>query len=135
MITIPQRLIDEMTEHAQGQAPLEACGILAGKDGRVAKLYKVRNAEQSPVRFTMDPKEQLQVMRELDEQDWDLLGIFHSHPASPAYPSATDISLAFYPDSHYLLISLKDPNHPEVRAYRILNGSVSEVPIQAEPTG
>lgn len=132
MVVLKQEHINDIVKHAKGEAPFEACGILAGVDSRVVKGYRVTNAERSRVRYTMDPKEQLKVMKEIDDRGWELLGIYHSHPASPAYPSPTDISLAFYPDSIYFLVSLMDPQKPVLRGYRILDGRVHEEEIRVE---
>ena len=122
---IEKRYIDEMVAHAKAEYPLEACGIIAGLRGRAVKLYRTRNAEGSPVRYVIDPREQLGVMREIEDRGWDLLGIFHSHTHSPAYPSQTDVQLAYYPDVLYFIVSLMAED-PVVRAFRIVDGKVAE---------
>lgn len=128
-ITIPRALVDQMVEHARRWAPLEACGLVAGKGGTATRFFPTENADRSPVRYTIPPLEILRITREIDRAGEELLAIFHSHPASEAYPSATDVRLAFYPDSFYLILSLKDPERPVLRAFRIREGRITEHPI------
>ena len=118
-----------MIEHARRWAPLEACGLVAGRDGTATRFFPTENADRSPVRYTIPPLEILRITREIDRAGEELLAIFHSHPASEAYPSPTDVRLAFYPDSFYLILSLKDPERPVLRAFRIREGRISEHPI------
>jgi proteasome lid subunit RPN8/RPN11 len=92
-----------MREHVAGQVPLEACGMLAGKNGRVERIFPIRNQAQSPVRFRMDPKEQLEAFEWIDSNGQELLGIFHSHPNGPGKVSETDIEEAAYPVVHIVL--------------------------------
>jgi proteasome lid subunit RPN8/RPN11 len=84
------------------------------------------NQDASPVSYRLDPKEQLTVFDEIDDEGWDLLGIFHTHTHSEAYPSETDQKQAFYPDALYLLMSLSDRTAPVLRGFRIVDGTVSE---------
>lgn len=119
-------LFKEMVEHGLRAFPNEACGLLAGRDGVPARFYAMRNLDASPVSYRLDPKEQLQVFDEMDEQGWDLLGIFHTHTHSEAYPSETDTKLAFYPDSLYLVMSLADRERPVLRAFTILDAEIAE---------
>jgi [CysO sulfur-carrier protein]-S-L-cysteine hydrolase len=86
----------------------------------------MRNADASPATYRLDGKEQLQVFEELDQKGWDLWAIYHSHTHSEAYPSETDVKLAFYPEAHYLLLSLADRNRPVLRSFRIDDGEVAE---------
>jgi [CysO sulfur-carrier protein]-S-L-cysteine hydrolase len=125
--------IDEMVEHARQELPNEACGLLASREGIVQKVYRTRNVEGSPVRYNMDPQEQLRAMLDMDDRGWDLGGIFHSHPSTRAYPSQTDLGLAFYPDALYIIISLADHYKPDVRSYRIVDGRISEEPLEIVP--
>jgi proteasome lid subunit RPN8/RPN11 len=127
-------LIDEMVAHAREDLPNECCGIVAANDGRAVKVFKAANAEASPVRYGLDPREQYKIMMEIDREGWTLGGIYHSHTRSPAYPSQTDVNLAFYPDAIYLIVSLQDAHQPDVRAFRILDGEIEEVPLEA-PAG
>ena len=123
---IEKVFIDEMVAHAREAAPNECCGIIAGKDGRPAKLFRAANAEASPYRYNVDPKDLFRIHRECDENGWQFLILYHSHTASPAYPSPTDIRLAYWPECYYAIVSLQDPERPLVRAFRILDGDVNE---------
>jgi len=117
---------DEMVEHGLAAFPNEACGLLAGKEARPVKFFAMTNQDASPVSYRLDPKEQLKVFDEIDDEGWDLLGIFHTHTHSEAYPSETDQKQAFYPDALYLLMSLSDREAPVLRGFRISDGTVSE---------
>lgn len=116
-----------MIRHVSEQAPLEACGLLAGKQGRVEKVLLIRNQVQSPVRFVMDPYEQLDAFEWIDSQALELIGIFHSHPAGPETPSATDIAEAAYEVVHIICTPLNGPW--KARGFWIEHGQVSEVPL------
>jgi proteasome lid subunit RPN8/RPN11 len=127
---LPKSFVDEMVAHALQDAPNECCGIIAGKDGRAIKLYRAKNSEASPYRYNVDPKDLLQIFRECEGNDWTFLAIYHSHTASEAYPSPTDVRLAFWPEAAYVLISLSDPARPVVRVFRIEDGAVTEERIE-----
>lgn len=127
---LPKEFVDEMVAHAVADAPNECCGIIAGKDGRAIKLYRAKNSEASPYRYNVDPKDLLQIFHECEDNDWTFLAIYHSHTASEAYPSPTDVRLAFWPEAAYVLISLADAARPVVRAFRIADGTVTEEPIE-----
>ncbi len=118
----------EMLKHVEASAPLEACGLLAGNDGRVENVILVRNQSQSPVRFVMDPYEQLRAFEWIDSNGLDLLGIFHSHPAGPDTASPTDIAEAAYEVVH--LIWSRDRTGWKARGFWIENGSATEVSLQ-----
>jgi len=118
----------QMLEHINQHAPLEACGLLAGKAHRVERVLPIRNQAQSPVRFVMDPYEQLQAFAWIDSSGLDLLGIFHSHPAGPDTASQTDIKEAAYDVVH--LIWSKDQNGWRARGFWIQNGRATEVSLQ-----
>ncbi len=119
-----------MVAHAQADAPNECCGIIAGKDGKAVKLFRAQNAEASPYRYNVDSNDLFRIYRECDGNDWSFLAIYHSHTASEAYPSPTDVRLAFWPEAYYVLVSLKDADKPAVRAFRILDGAISEEEIR-----
>jgi proteasome lid subunit RPN8/RPN11 len=119
-------LFEEMVQHGLREFPNEACGLLAGSDGQPVRFYAMRNLDASPVSYRLDPREQLRVFDEMDEEGWDLLGIFHTHTHSEAYPSETDLRLAFYPEALYLVMSLSDRERPELRAFRIVEDEVAE---------
>ncbi len=131
-LVLSQTYIDEMIAHAREDAPNECCGIIAGKDGRPTKLYRAINAEASPYRYSVDTRDLLRIHREVDANDWEFLVIYHSHTHTEAYPSPTDIRLAAWPDAYYVLVSLMDERTPVVRAFRILEGTVTEEPIEVE---
>ena len=126
MLTLPQELIDEMVAHAREDAPNECCGIIAGQDSRAVKLFRAKNAEASPYRYSVDPQDLFRIHRECEQNGWEFLVIYHSHTASEAYPSGTDIRLAFWPETLYVLVSLMQPDKPVVRAFKILEGQVTE---------
>lgn len=126
MIEVPATLRDEMVEHALRGLPDEACGLLAGPDGRVERFFPMTNADHSAMTYRFDANEQLQVFNEMEEKGWDLLAIVHSHTHTEAYPSETDRRQAFYPDARYLLVSLADRNNPALRAFIIRDGEVEE---------
>jgi proteasome lid subunit RPN8/RPN11 len=129
---IPRSIFDQMLEHAREEVPNECCGILGGKNGEATTLYRATNAEQSPLRYTLDPKDLFRIsIQEIPERDEEMLAIYHSHTASPAYPSQTDINLATYPDSVYLILSLAEGEEP-LRGFRIDDGEVSEVDLDLE---
>jgi len=117
---------DEMVEHGLAAFPNESCGLLAGKEGRPVKFFPMTNRDASPVTYRLDPKEQLRVFDELDEQGWELLGIFHTHTHSEAFPSETDRSQAFYPEAEYLVMSLSDRANPVLRSFEIVDDQIGE---------
>ena len=135
MAQIERRFIDEMVAHARDDLPNECCGILAGQDGRILKLYRMTNVAASPFRFSMDPREIAQVDIQAGNNGWDLLAIYHSHTRSEAYPSDTDVRLAagtsqLWPDVRYVLLSLMDPDNLQVRLFRVHGGAVTEEPLE-----
>ena len=122
MIRISQKFIDQMIEHSKSEDPNECCGILAGTNGDISKLYKIRNASPSPYRYVMDPQEMLTSIQDADENSIDLVAFYHSHTHSPAYPSETDTRMAVesgWVDFCYVLVSLEDDDKPVVRFYVI----------------
>ncbi len=131
-LVIPPDLIDLMISHCRSGYPNEACGILAGKGGRAEKIYAMTNAEPSPVSYLMDPSEQFAAMKEMRTKGLDMIAIFHSHPQSPAYPSGKDVSLAFYSEAIYVIVSFINRENPEIRGYTIQDGVVEEVEIRRQ---
>lgn len=131
MLYVTPDQLRQVIAHCQREAPNEACGFLSGLDGRVAAVHPMTNIEPSPVSYLMDPREQIKVFRELDARGETLVAIYHSHPAGRPFPSRKDIDMAFYPESIYLIVSLEEG--VEVRAFRIVEGQVTEVPIQITP--
>jgi proteasome lid subunit RPN8/RPN11 len=126
MIELDSVFFKEMVEHGLREFPNECCGLIAGKDGTPVKVITMRNLDASPVSYRLDPKEQLQAFEQMDEEGWELFGIYHTHTHSEAYPSETDRRLAFYPDAFYMVLSLSDREGPILRAFRILDGEVTE---------
>jgi proteasome lid subunit RPN8/RPN11 len=118
-----------MVRHALAERPLEACGLIGGKGERAVRFFPTRNALRSPTRYDVEPADLLRVTMEIEAQGLDLWGIFHSHPATEAYPSQTDVRLAFYPEAYYLICSLREPEQPALRAFRIAGGAIREVEI------
>ena len=123
---LAQRYVDEMIAHARRDDPNECCGILAGKDDQTVRLYPMTNVEQSPYRYSMDPKELYRTYREIEDNGWEVFAIYHSHTHTEAYPSATDVRLATWPDAYYILVSLQDKENPAVRAFHIQDGIITE---------
>ena len=116
-----------MLDHVRAHYPEEACGLVAGRDGRATAVYPIDNIHHSPVLYEMDPLQQIRAMIDLEAAGDDLLAIFHSHPAGPARPSPTDVAQAHYPDALQVIISLADLAQPSVRAFTIVDGQVTEV--------
>ena len=128
---LEQGYIDQMIAHAREDVPDECCGVLLGQNGRVLQFRRCTNAEHSPYRYSVDPRELLAIDREARERDWEVVAIYHSHTHTEAYPSPTDVRLAAYPEAVYVLVSLQEPSQPVVRAFRIRDGVISEEAIEA----
>ena len=129
---IARSLLERIVAQARDEAPNECCGIVGTRDGAAVELFPVRNAAASPLRYEMDPKDQLAVFEALDDAELDVGAIYHSHTRSDPLPSQTDINLAFYPDALYVIVGVKDPGHDDVRTWRIVDGKVSEAPLEVE---
>ncbi|AFM18469.1 putative metal-dependent protease of the PAD1/JAB1 superfamily [Mycolicibacterium chubuense NBB4] len=131
MLTIRADLVTAMVSHAREDHPDEACGVIAGPEGsdRPERFIAMVNAERSPTFYRFDSGEQLKVWRGMDEAGEAPVVIYHSHTATEAYPSRTDISYASEPDAHYVLVSTRDPDEHELRSYRIAEGVVTEEPV------
>ena len=125
-LIIPSDIFTEMLAHCKAGCPNEACGILAGKGNEASKIYKLTNIEKSPVSYFMDSKEQFKVMKDMRENNLSMLAIFHSHPSSGAYPSAKDVSLAFYEETVYIIVSLME-EEPSAKGFVIKEGSIEEI--------
>jgi proteasome lid subunit RPN8/RPN11 len=141
VLVLPRRLRDEIVEHARRDHPDEACGVIAGPEGQeeATRLIPMINADRSPTFFRFDAQEQLKVWMEMDDNGEEPVVIYHSHTATEAYPSRTDISYAWEPNAHYVIVSTRewDSVVPEIRSYRIIDGVVTEEPITIrmdEPT-
>lgn len=130
ILTAEQR--QQIVEQALAEWPNEACGVLGGVPGRVLRVYPGANTLRSPVEYVMDPHDQIAAFLDIEARGWEIIGIYHSHPHGPATPSPTDIARAYYPEAAYVILSLADRARPELRAYRILDGQASEIPIRVE---
>lgn len=120
VVRLTRDQVERMVAQAQAEAPNECCGVLLGRGDIVEEVFAGRNVHETPrIRYTMHSEDLLRVIRLQDERGWDLVGIYHSHPETKPEPSATDKSLAMYPDARYVIVSLRNPRHPEVRAWRI----------------
>ncbi len=135
MLTIDQATYDAIVAHARADHPDEACGVVAGAIGsdRPTRFVPMQNAERSPTFYRFDSAEQLRVWREMDARDEEPVVIYHSHTATEAYPSRTDISYASEPNAHYVLVSTREPETVEFRSYRIVDGQVSEEEVTVVP--
>jgi proteasome lid subunit RPN8/RPN11 len=132
-VRIPTDMFDEIVAHSREEAPNECCGMIGARDGAATSLYRARNAEASPLRYTVHPTDQLRIMEEIEDRGEGLAAIYHSHTGSPAYPSQTDINLAEnWPDPLYVICSIADPERPDVRAFAIRDGDVDEVALDVD---
>lgn len=136
-LVLPRAIADALLGHARREVPNEACGLLAGDlaTGRATAYHPARNAEASPLRYTVHPDDLVRIVFGIEDAGEDLVGIFHSHTHTPAVPSATDLRSAQYPDAFYVLATLSDPGaSPEaaLRAWRITGGASREVPLRVE---
>jgi proteasome lid subunit RPN8/RPN11 len=116
----------EIVEQGLREFPNECCGVIASSDGMPVKVFPMANADASPVTYRLDGKEQLTVFNRMEEQGWEMWAIYHSHTHSEAYPSETDVRLAFYPDARYILLGLADRTEPVMRSFSIVDGEVTE---------
>jgi proteasome lid subunit RPN8/RPN11 len=132
VLTIDRAVYDAIVEHARRDDPDEACGVVAGPAGsdRAVRVVPMTNAERSPTFYRFDSMEQLRVWREMDDRGEEPVVIYHSHTATEAYPSRTDVSYAAEPQAHYVVVSIRDPSDVEFRSFRIVDGQVTEEPVQ-----
>jgi proteasome lid subunit RPN8/RPN11 len=132
VLTISRELHDQIVAHARADHPDEACGVVAGPEGtdRPERFVPMLNAARSPTFYEFDSMDLLRLYRELDDRDEVPVVIYHSHTATEAYPSRTDISYASEPDAHYVLVSTRDPELVEFRSFRIVDGVVTEEPVE-----
>lgn len=129
---IPQSLVDEIVAHAREDSPNECCGMVGGVDGEARTVHRAQNAEASPLRYSIDAKEQFRLMRAIEDAGEELVGIYHSHTRSAAYPSQTDVNLAGWPDAVYLIASLADAEAPDVKGFWIRDGEIAEAELAVE---
>ena len=136
MLKIARGHVDAMIAHAHADHPDEACGVIIGAaaSDQPTRLVQMINADRSPTFFRFDPGEQFRLYQEMDANDEEIVVVYHSHTATGAYPSRTDISLAAEPQAHYVLVSTAESGNQdgpvELRSYRILDGVVTEEEIE-----
>ncbi|OHV75244.1 MULTISPECIES: Mov34/MPN/PAD-1 family protein [unclassified Pseudofrankia] len=132
MLRIERALHQAIVDHARRDHPDEACGVIAGPAGSdtPARFVAMENAERSPTFYRFDSMEQLRVWREMDDRDEEPVVIYHSHTATEAYPSRTDVSYASEPGAHYVLASTREPDVTEFRSFRIIDGAITEEPVE-----
>ncbi|KAA0272379.1 MAG: M67 family peptidase [Acidobacteria bacterium] len=127
---IARELIDEIVAHARDDLPNECCGLIGGRDGHASSVHRARNAAATWLRYEVHPSDQLRIIDRIEADGEAMVGIYHSHTKSEAYPSQTDINLAAsWPDPLYLICSLEDVDAPTVRAFSIRDGRVEEVDL------
>lgn len=124
-LELDRATFEALVEHARSDFPYEVCGLLAGENGELRAHYPIPNDARSMTFYNMEPKALLRAMNDIDDHGWDLLAIYHSHTHTEAFPSPTDIELAFYPEAVYLIISLQD-SEPVIRGFDIQYGEVTE---------
>lgn len=130
---ISQALIDELVSHAREDAPNECCGLIGGVDGVATDIHRVPNAAASPLRFEMDPQEQYNAWKAIEDDGKELLGIYHSHTKSAAYPSQTDVNQAVaWPDPIWVIVSLEDPDAPDVKGYWLRDLKIADAELVVE---
>ena len=125
---IARQLYEQIVAHAQAEAPNECCGMVAARDGTAVKVYRATNAAASPLRYEIDGAEQYRIQTEIEDAELELGAIYHSHTRTEPYPSQTDINLAFYPESLYLIVGLAR-GEPDMRAYTIRDGRVAQAEL------
>ena len=128
---ISRELLDEVIAHARADAPNECCGMIASRDGVAVAVHRAHNAAASRFRYEIDGMEQYKIQSAIEDAGLDLGAIYHSHTRSAPLPSETDINLAFYPDALYVIVGLAG-DEPDVRAWTIRDGQVSEAPLEIE---
>jgi [CysO sulfur-carrier protein]-S-L-cysteine hydrolase len=129
-VRISQRLVEEMIGHARQDLPNECCGLVGGRDGEADTIIRVTNAAASPLRYEMDPQEQYDALKAIEDDGGELLAIYHSHTKSAAYPSQTDVNLAAaWPDQIYLIVSLADEDAPELKGYLLRDLRIADAEV------
>ena len=132
VLTIDSAIVDAIVAHARRDHPDEACGIVAGPAGsdRPERFVPMVNAARSPTFYEFDSADLLALYKEMAANDEEPVVVYHSHTATEAYPSRTDISIAGFPEAHYILVSTREPDTEEFRSYRIADGEVTEEEVQ-----
>jgi proteasome lid subunit RPN8/RPN11 len=127
---ISQFLINEMVAHAREDLPNECCGMIGGRDGEASRVVRVENAAASPLRYEMDPQGQYDALKAIEDAGEELIGIYHSHTRSAAYPSQTDVNEArMWPEQAYVIVSLENDEAPDVKAYDLADLKIADVEL------
>ena len=130
MLKIPQQIYDDLLTHAREGFPLEVCGILGGREGTVERAFRMANTDASNEHFTMEPREQFAVAKDLRAAGLEMLAVYHSHPESPARPSEEDIRLALTPGISHVIVSLLDSDRPVLKSFKIAAGLVTPEAVE-----
>ena len=136
VLRLPVTMWDEIVAHARADLPRECCGLIGGPPnashltGMGVELFPLNNAASGLDRYEIDASDLFRVTRDLDRDGRDVVAIYHSHPTGPSRPSDTDIDLAFWPEAWYLICSLDRPERPDLRAFRIVDGVVTEARVE-----
>ncbi len=128
MVNIKKQVIEAIVAHAKKEAPVEACGYLAGENGVITRHYELTNVDHSPEHFSFDPAEQFDVVKQARNEKLEIMANYHSHPASPARPSQEDIRLAYDPGISYFIVSLAGST--EIKSFKIKDGVVTPQKIE-----
>ncbi|MDH5718016.1 MAG: M67 family metallopeptidase [Spirochaetia bacterium] len=129
MVTIKKEIVEKLFKQAEEGLPNEVCGYLAGKDNQILEHYELTNLDKSPEHFSMDPKEQFNAVKDAREKGYKIISCYHSHPETPARPSAEDIKLAYDPNMIYIIISLAGGSK-EIKGYEIKENNVKEIKLE-----
>lgn len=130
LFPLPEAMRAAIIEHARRDAPRECCGVIVGRAGQPTRLLPMRNVAEGNRFYEIDPMQLIELeFQILPADDSDIVAIYHSHPASPAFPSKTDLELAFWPDAVYIICSLESPHAPVVRGFYLRDGAVTEVSL------
>lgn len=127
-LRLPEDLHNQIVDHCLAEVPNEGCGLIAVSDGSVVKVYETANQDASPSGFTVPPQEHYEALRDAESHGWEIGGVFHSHPDGTARPSIVDVKGALDPEWFYLVVGLA--GEPQLRAWRILDDRISEVPVE-----
>jgi proteasome lid subunit RPN8/RPN11 len=129
-VRISEALIDEIVAHARDDLPNECCGMIGGREGEASSVIRVENSAASPLRYEMDPQEQYNALKSIEDGGGELLAIYHSHTKSAAYPSQTDVNQAVaWPEQIYLIVSLADRDAPDVKGYLLKDLRIADAEI------
>jgi [CysO sulfur-carrier protein]-S-L-cysteine hydrolase len=131
-VQLDRALLEQIVAQARAEAPNECCGIIATQAGKAVSVHPARNAAASPLRYEMDGMEQYKIQSAIEDAGLELGAIYHSHTRSAPEPSQTDINLAFYPEALYVIVGVEH-DEPDVRAWRIVDGQVSQASLEVLP--